>query len=117
MEGKNILHVCERELIRDLRTRVLRMEGFEVTPAMNFDEAHTLHQRHPYRLLLIDVEGNSRVPAAEEFCHEIKQRRPEQKVAYICNYRVSIHLDCPDEIIHSDFNPAALVEGVTHLLH
>jgi CheY-like chemotaxis protein len=114
---KSILHVCERDLIRDLRTRVLRLQGFDVTSAMDFAEAFELYTQQPYKLLLIDVEGNARVPAAEEFCHEVKQQRPEQKVAYICNHRVSLHLDCPDDVIYSDFNPGAMVESVKELLH
>ena len=37
-------------------------------------------------------------------------------VAFLCNYRVAITSDCPDEIIQAEFNPAAMIKGVNQLL-
>ncbi len=39
-----------------------------------------------------------------------------QHVAFVCNYRVAIDSDCPDEIIRAEFNPEALVQGVQNAL-
>ena len=41
---------------------------------------------------------------------------PAQHVAFVCNYRVAIESDCPDEIIRAEFNPEALVRGVQQAL-
>ena len=46
----------------------------------------------------------------------IKKVHPEQHVAFVCNYRVAIESDCPDEIIRSEFNPEAMVRGVKEAL-
>jgi hypothetical protein len=69
-----------------------------------------------YSLVLIDVEGDGRVPAAEKLCEQVKTHRPGQKVAFVCNHRVAIESDCPDEIIRSEFNPKALIDGVKAML-
>ncbi len=115
-EKPTILHVCSRDVILDLRTRVLSLQGFEVVSTSSVDEAYSLYRKQPFSLLLIDVEGDGRVPEAEELCHEVKKEKPDQKVAFVCNFRVSLESSCPDEIIRSDFNPAALVRGVENLI-
>ncbi len=69
-----------------------------------------------YDLVLIDVESDVRVQSAQELCDEIKKVVPEQHVAFVCNYRVAIESDCPDEIIRAEFNPEALVRGVQQAL-
>ncbi len=69
-----------------------------------------------YDLVLIDVESDVRVQSAQELCDEIKKVVPQQHVAFVCNYRVAIESDCPDEIIRAEFNPEALVRGVQQAL-
>ena len=72
--------------------------------------------RRDYDLVLIDVEADVKVQSAQELCDEIKKIQPDQHVAFVCNYRVSIESDCPDEIIRAEFNPEALVRGVKEAL-
>ena len=72
--------------------------------------------RDSYDLILIDVESDVRVQSAQELCDEIKKIVPDQHVAFVCNYRVAIESDCPDEIIRAEFNPEALVRGVQQAL-
>jgi DNA-binding NtrC family response regulator len=100
-------------MILDLRTKVLSLEGYDVVGTPSIRQAYSLYEERPFSLLLIDVEGDSQMKDAEVLCHDVKRRSPEQKVAFVCNYRVSLDSDCPDEIIHSDFNPAELVRGVS----
>jgi DNA-binding response OmpR family regulator len=107
-----LLHVCSRELIRELRDRIFRLNGFEVDSTLLLDEALKLAQSREYSLVVIDVEGDQRIPAAEKLCGDIKELRPHQEVAFICNYRVSLLTDCPDEIIRSEFDPQAMIDGV-----
>jgi DNA-binding NarL/FixJ family response regulator len=116
VEKKGILHIGSREMVIQLRDQILRLQGFEVFSTLSLEEAPVLFQRRPFDLVLVDVEGQGRVPQAERLCAEIRELHPEQKVAFVCNYQVSIDSDCPDEIIEAEFNPEAFVAGVLKML-
>ena len=111
----SILHVCGRNTIRELRDQILRLHGYEVVSTLSAHDAPNLIENRVYSLVLIDVEGDGCVARAEELCEEIRKEHPEQPVAFVCNHRVAIHSDCPDEIIRSEFNPDALVKGVQQI--
>jgi DNA-binding NtrC family response regulator len=113
---QRIFHVSSRENIKGLRDEILRMHGFEVQSTLYSSGAlHEVAQKD-YDLVLIDVESDVRVQSAQELCDEIKKVVPQQHVAFVCNYRVAIESDCPDEIIRAEFNPEALVRGVRQAL-
>ena len=65
---------------------------------------------------MIDLENEQRIPEAEQLCADVKTANPSQLVAFVCNYRVALQTDCPDDIIRSEFNPEAFVDGVRSLL-
>ncbi|WP_334267420.1 hypothetical protein [Edaphobacter sp. HDX4] len=65
-----------------------------------------------YDLVLLDIEGEEKIPMAERLCSQIKKELPEQKVAFVCNSRVAMLTDCADEVLHTEFDPAAFVKGV-----
>ncbi|HEY0162123.1 MAG TPA: hypothetical protein VGB69_05555 [Edaphobacter sp.] len=65
-----------------------------------------------YDLVLVDVEGEEGVGEAEQLCSEIKTAQHTQKVAFVCNWRVANLTDCPDDIVRTEFDPAAFVAGV-----
>src|SRR5271170_5301260 len=111
-----ILHVCGRDIILGLRDQIFRLHGYEVHSTLFLDEGLKLAQARKYSLVIIDVEGDGRIPAAEKLCTDIKTHRPDQEVVFICNYRVSVETDCPDEIIRSEFNPQAMIDGVKAVL-
>jgi CheY-like chemotaxis protein len=111
-----ILHVCTREVICELRDSILRLQGYDVVSTLSPIEAEVLFTKSKFDLVLVDVEGDDRIPQAEKFCEDIKKKDPEQKIAFVCNYRVAKESDCPDEIIHSDFNPEEMVKGVKEIL-
>jgi DNA-binding response OmpR family regulator len=113
---QTILHVCSRDFIRELRDRILSLHGYQVISTLSMSEAKDFFIGSRFDLVLIDVEGDNRIPEAEKLCEEIRHKQPDQKIAFVCNYRVSHDSDCPTEIIHSEFNPAALVEGVREVL-
>jgi DNA-binding NtrC family response regulator len=115
-EKKSILHVGSRDIILKLRDDILKLEGYEVVSTVSLDEGPRLFQERPFDLVLVDVEGQGRVPQAEQVCAEIRTLHPGQKVAFVCNYLVSIESDCPDDIIQAQFNPAAFIQGVTKVL-
>jgi DNA-binding NtrC family response regulator len=112
----DILHVGSRELIVELREQILKHQGYNVDSTLSLSHALSLAHQHAYSLVLIDVEGEGRVPSAEKLCDDIREFRPEQKIGFICNYRVAIQSDCPDEIIRAEFNPQAMVDGVRRML-
>ena len=113
---KRIFHVSSRLNIMGLRDEILRMHGFDVDSTVYSHQAADGVAEKDYDLVLIDVEADVRVQSAQELCDEIKKVHPLQHVAFVCNYRVAIDSDCPDEIIHAEFNPAALVQGVQNAL-
>jgi DNA-binding NtrC family response regulator len=113
---KRIFHVSSRVNIMELRDEILRLHGFDVDSAVYSRQAAEEVAEKDYDLVLIDVEADVRVQSAQELCDEIKKVHPLQHVAFVCNYRVAIDSDCPDEIIRAEFNPAALVQGVQEAL-
>jgi DNA-binding NtrC family response regulator len=113
---QRIFHVSSRENIKGLRDEILRLHGFEVQSTLYSSRASDEIAQRDYDLVLIDVESDFRVQSAQELCDEIKKVVPRQHVAFVCNYRVAIESDCPDEIIRAEFNPEALVRGVQQAL-
>ena len=111
-----ILHVCKREMVRPLRDQILRVSGFQVDSTLNSAEALTMSAARDYALVLIDVEGENGVHEAEQLCSDVKEARHDQVVAFVCNWRVAILSDCPDEIVRTEFNPATFVAGVKKIL-
>jgi len=113
---KSILHIGGREIILALRDDILKLRGYEVVSATSLAEGPGLFAGRPFDLVLVDVEGQGRVPEAEALCAEIRALHPGQRIAFVCNHLVSIESDCPDEIIHAQFNPQAFIEGVARML-
>ena len=111
-----ILHICSREMLRPLRDQVLRVNGYEVDSTLSANEAMSMFVAKPYDLVLIDVEGEGRIPEAEQLCSSVKTAAHHQLVAFVCNWRVAILTDCPDDIVRTEFNPAEFVEGVGKIL-
>jgi len=112
----SILHICHREMLRPLRDQILRISGFHVDSALSHSEGLSILLARPYDLVLIDVEGEYGIGEAEKLCSEIKTARNEQLVAFVCNWRVAIMTNCPDEIVRTEFDPAAFVAGVRGIL-
>jgi DNA-binding response OmpR family regulator len=108
----SVLHVCSRETLRPLRDQILRISGFDVDSTLTHAEGLSMFEARHYDLVLIDVEGESGIHAAEQLCGTIKQSRKDQLIAFVCNWRVAILTDCPDEIVRTEFDPAAFVQGV-----
>ncbi len=111
-QKNSILHICHREMIRPLRDQILRLSGFDVDSTLSAADGLAQFWKKHYDLVLIDVEGESGIAEAEHLCEQIKTAQHEQKVAFVCNWRVAILTDCPDEILRTEFNPDAFVKGV-----
>ncbi len=113
---KAILHICKREVLRPLRDQILRLSGFTVDSTLSETDALAMFHARPYDLVLVDVEGELGIHAAERLCSEIKTSRHHQQVAFVCNWRVAVLTDCPDEILRTEFDPAAFLEGVRNIV-
>jgi DNA-binding NtrC family response regulator len=111
-----VLHICTRDTIRPLRDHVLRLKGFDVDSALTYSEGLSKFQSRDFDLVLIDVDGEQGVHGAEQVCSEIKTVQPEQLVAFVCNWRVANLTDCPDEIVRTEFDPAAFADGVSAIV-
>ncbi len=105
-------------MLRPLRDQILRVSGYQVDSTLSTEEALTRFAagRGSYALVLVDVEGERGIPEAEHLCSEIKTADPGQLLAFVCNWRVAIMTDCPDEIVRTEFDPAAFVKGVREIL-
>lgn len=115
-EKRTILHICKREMLRPLRDQILRLSGFDVDSTLTPGEGLQMFWAKHYDLVLIDVEGEEGIQAAESMCSTIKTAQPEQIVAFVCNWRVAVMTDCPDEILRTEFDPAAFVNGVRDIV-
>jgi hypothetical protein len=113
---RSVLHICTRETIRPLRDQVLRLSGFHVDSTLDHVEGLSIFWSRHYDLVLIDVEGEEGIPRAERMCSEIKTAQHQQLVAFVCNWRVAILTDCPDEIVRTEFDPAAFAKGVKEII-
>ncbi|MBB5338362.1 hypothetical protein [Tunturiibacter gelidoferens] len=113
---RSILHICTRETIRPLRDQVLRLSGFNVDSTLDHAEGLSMFWSRHYDLVLIDVEGEEGIPRAERMCSQIKTAQHQQLVAFVCNWRVAILTDCPDEIVRTEFDPAAFAKGVNEIV-
>jgi DNA-binding response OmpR family regulator len=113
---RTILHVCRREMLRPLRDQILRISGFDVDSTLSHTEGLSMFPARLYDLVRIDVEGESGLSEAEHLCSEIRTARPGQRVAFVCNWRVAILTDCPDEIVRTEFDPAAFADGVRDIV-
>jgi DNA-binding response OmpR family regulator len=103
-------------MLRPLRDQILRISGYTVDSTLSASEAMSMFAAKPYDLILIDVEGEHGIPEAEQLCSSVKTAKNEQLVAFVCNWRVAILTDCPDDIVRTEFDPAAFVAGVKKIL-
>ncbi|WP_255462179.1 hypothetical protein [Granulicella sp. WH15] len=103
-------------MLRPLRDQILRLSGFTVDSTLSDVDGLAMFHARSYDLVLVDVEGESGIHDAERLCSEIKTSRNDQQVAFVCNWRVAALTDCPDEILRTEFNPAAFLEGVRSIM-
>jgi hypothetical protein len=111
-----ILHICKREMLRPLRDQILRLAGYHVDSTCVIDEALSMFSSRPYALVLIDVEGEYGVAEAEKLCGELRTAHYGQLIAFVCNWRVAINSSCPNDIVRTEFDPAAFAAGVEDVI-
>ena len=111
-----ILLVDGNSTVQHLRALMLRMRGFNVDTAVDLDAARTVISAGPqYDLLIVDV-GHFAAPGLE-FCEEIKQRHPHQKVLMQVDGHPYLGREsCPDKVVSKQEGPHDFVEEVERLL-
>ena len=111
-----ILLVDGNSTVQHLRALMLRMRGFNVDTAVDLDAARTVISAGPqYDLLIVDV-GYFAGPGLE-FCEEIKQRHPHQKVLMQVDGHPYLGREsCPDKVVSKQEGPHQFVEEVERLL-
>ena len=109
---RKILHLCKREVVRPLRDHILRLGGYAVRSTCDVAECLRIFHEESFALVLIDVEDAGQIHEAEQLCAEVKTAHHGQVVAFVCNWRVAALTTCPDEILRTEFDPAAFVAGV-----
>jgi len=112
----SILHVCTRDVLRPVRDQILRVAGYQVESSETHEDALHKVDRQKFDLILVDIDSQHHVHAAEELCQHVKTAQPQQRVAFVCNWRVAILNDCPDDIVRSEFDPVAFLTGVAGAL-
>jgi DNA-binding response OmpR family regulator len=103
-------------MLRPLRDKILQLSGFHVDSTLSHAEGLQMFWGRHYDLVLIDVEGEAGIHSAETMCSEIKTAQPEQLVAFVCNWRVAMLTDCPDEILRTEFDPQRFASGVSSMV-
>jgi len=112
-----ILLVDGDSTVQHLRALMLRMQGYDVDTAADLEAARTVIAATAahYNLVIVDV-GHFADPGLE-FCEEIKQRHPHQKVLM----QVDGHLylgreSCPDKVVSKQDGPQHFVYEVEQML-
>jgi DNA-binding NarL/FixJ family response regulator len=93
------------------------MQGYDVDTAADLDAARTViaAAAAQYNLIIVDV-GHFAGPGLE-FCEEIKQRHPHQKVLMQVDGHLYLGRDiCPDKVVSKQDGPQHFVYEVQRML-
>ncbi|MCU1255495.1 MAG: hypothetical protein JWM83_1794 [Candidatus Angelobacter sp.] len=114
--NSRILLVDGDTTVQHLRALMLRMQGYDVDTAVDLEAARTVISAAPvYDLVIVDV-GHFAAPGLE-FCEEIKQRHPHQKVLMQVEGHIYLGREsCPDKVVSKQEGPNHFVEEVERLL-
>ena len=111
-----ILLVDGDSTVQHLRALMLRMQGYSVDTASDLDAARmVISAASVYDLLIVDV-GHFAGPGLQ-FCEEIKQRHPHQKVLMQVDGHLYLGREtCPDKVVSKQEGPHHFVNEVERLL-
>jgi DNA-binding NtrC family response regulator len=115
MAKPGILLVNGDFTVQHLRALMLRMRGYDVDTASTLEEARTALSKKNYCLLIVDV-GHFAKPGLD-FCEEIKQQYPQQKVVMQMDYHLFLDgSSCPDKVISKEDGPQHFLNEVEAVL-
>jgi DNA-binding NtrC family response regulator len=115
LSDKRILLIDRCQATREVRVNVLQSHGVQVHAVEDFSEARFLWQPRTYDFVLLDVR---RYPAGEvlEWCEEIKDRDPTQRIAFLVGAPTYLSLTWPGEVIAEDTSSGQWGETVRRFL-
>jgi DNA-binding NtrC family response regulator len=115
MPRPRILLVNGDKTVQHLRALMLRLKDYEVDLASSVDTARSKTDLFQYELVIVDV-GHFAKPGLE-FCEELKQKYPDQKVLMQVDYHLFLNRNtCPDKVISKEEGPQSFVSEVESLL-
>ena len=110
-----ILLVNGDPTVQQLRALMLRMQGYRVDTASSLEDARAKMAGRSYKLVIVDVGHFA--DDGLDFCEEIKNRDPHQKVLIHAEDRVfPVKHDCPDDVVPKQEGPLTFVKAVERLL-
>ena len=115
MPRPRILLVNGDHTVQHLRALMLRLKGYEVDPASSINAARSKTDLFQYELVIVDV-GHFADPGLE-FCEELKQKYPDQKILMQVDYHLFLNrTTCPDKVVLKEEGPQSFVSEVEALL-
>jgi DNA-binding response OmpR family regulator len=98
--GKRVLLVGSRQLEHDIRAAVLRGRALTVDVAYDLGDALRLCDARAYSWILVDVR--ERLPGEVlDFCTHLREKHPEQHVAFLVGPPQYVTLDWPAGFVHT----------------
>ena len=101
LRDKKVLLIDHCQATREVRAAVLRSRGVEVHAVEDLSEARFLWHSKLYDLVMLDVRRYSPGDALE-FCERIKDRSPQQRIAFLVGAPTYLSLTWPGEVIAED---------------
>ena len=96
LSGKKVLLIDRCQATCEVRASVLRSHGVEVHAAEDLSGARFLWRPNVYRLIILDVRRYSPGDALE-FCEQIRDASPHERIAFVVGPPTYISLTWPDE--------------------
>jgi response regulator RpfG family c-di-GMP phosphodiesterase len=97
LSDRRVLLIDRCQATREVRASVLQSQGVEVHAVEDFYGARFLWQPDMYDFVLLDVR---RYPAGEarEWCEQIKDKSPRQRIAFLVGAPTYLSLTWPGEV-------------------
>jgi CheY-like chemotaxis protein len=115
LTDKKVLLIGRCQATREVRAAVLRSRGVEVHTVADLSGARFLWHANLYDLVMLDVRRYSPGDALE-FCEQIKDRSPQQRVAFLVGAPTYLSLTRPGEGIAEDATSGQWGETVKRFL-
>ncbi len=114
LANKKILLIESGRAIRDVQAAFLQNYGIQVHVADDIEEARSRCLQHRHDLVALEILGDG--AAAEEFCAELKQQNPQQKVALLVSpLSPTVHI-AADEVISKAEGPTICTHPLKWML-
>jgi DNA-binding NtrC family response regulator len=115
LSQRRILLIDRCQATREVRAAVLRERGVEVHAVEDLSGARFLWHPNVYDLVMLDVRRYSPGDALE-FCEQLKDRSPQQRIVFLVGAPTYLSLTWPGEVIAEDASSGQWGETVRQFL-